>query len=253
LAWTDTCKIEACAQIDNRKKILGEVKRALRELSKESGIPISTLKRWYYKIENKPRIINDPYKPASGETCAISDLQKLIANGQKFGTIYADPPWKYSNQATRASTNNHYETMLPEEIAQLPIKELTADKAHLHLWTTNAFLFECSEILKKWEFEYKGVFVWIKPQMGIGNYWRVSHEFLILGVKGNQTFYKKNHLSWIKSDRVGHSRKPEELSQIIERVSPGPYLELFGRRTRNNWTVWGDEIERDLFNKSAFR
>ncbi len=67
------------------------------------------------------------------ETCALSDLQALIAADKKFGTIYADPPWKYSNQSTRAATDNHYETMTPAEIAEMPISQLTAEKAHLHL------------------------------------------------------------------------------------------------------------------------
>jgi N6-adenosine-specific RNA methylase IME4 len=181
---------------------------------------------------------------------AVLDLSLL--SGKKFGTIYADPPWAYSNQGTRASTNNHYDTMNIEEIANLPIKELAADKSHLHLWTTNAFLFECPKILESWGFEYKGVFVWIKPQMGIGNYWRVSHEFLILGVRGGLTFLDHSQMSWVSFPRSGHSKKPEEVASIIEKVSPGPRLELFGRRTREGWTVFGNEIKKELFNQDAF-
>lgn len=249
MAWTDSCKIEACSQIDKRKERENGVKGAIAVLSEESGIPKGTLKRWYYNIENKPRIKNDPpVKPKPGETCTISDLYKLIKSGQRFGAVYADPPWKYSNQSTRAATDEHYETMTPAEIAALPISQLTSDKTHLHLWTTNAFLFECPKILEAWGFEYKGVFVWVKPQMGIGNYWRVSHEFLVLGVKGGETFYDKSQMSWLKADRTKHSVKPDAVAEIIEKVSPGPYLEVFGRRLRPGWTVWGNEIERSLFN-----
>lgn len=97
------------------------------------------------------------------ETCAVSDLQNLIEHNKKFSTIYADPPWKYDNQATRSATDNHYDTMAVEDIALLPVSELTTDNAHLHLWTTNAFLFEAKEIVEMWGFEYKSCFVWVKP------------------------------------------------------------------------------------------
>lgn len=38
-----------------------------------------------------------------------------------------------------------------------------------------------------------------------------------------------------------HSHKPEEQYALIERVSPGPYLELFARRrplSDSDWSVW---------------
>lgn len=72
--------------------------------------------------------------------CTVADLSELARRGPKFGTIYADPPWAYGNQATRASTDNHYQTMDLEAIKSLPVASLVADNAHLHLWTTNAFL-----------------------------------------------------------------------------------------------------------------
>jgi N6-adenosine-specific RNA methylase IME4 len=177
------------------------------------------------------------------------DLSGLIRSGQRFGCIYADPPWSYGNQATRASTGNHYETMSVAAIAAVPVKDLAAEDAHLHLWTTNAFLFECPRILEAWGFTYKSVFVWCKPQMGIGNYWRVSHEFLVLGVRGDPDFSDRGLMSWAAIDRGTHSSKPEQVRLMIEKASPPPYLELFGRRAAQGWTVWGDEIERDLFNQ----
>jgi N6-adenosine-specific RNA methylase IME4 len=208
--------------------------------------------RYHKGVVGKPHKSENCHKPPGGETCAVSDLERLIATGKKYGTIYADPPWQYSNQSTRAATDNHYETLAPNQIAEIPIQSLAADRAHLHLWTTNAFLFECPKILEAWGFEYKGVFVWVKNQMGIGNYWRVSHELMVLGVRGGLRFFDNSQVSWICTDRTKHSVKPEEVAARIEKVSPGPYLELFGRRTRDNWTVWGNEIERTLFNEAAF-
>ena len=75
---------------------------------------------------------------------------------------------------------------------------------------------------------------------------------MVLGVKGGLTFQDRSQMSWLAADRTKHSTKPEEVAGIIEKVSPGPYLELFGRKTRKDWTVWGDEIERTLFNENAF-
>ncbi len=186
------------------------------------------------------------------DSCAVTDLRVLINAGKRFSCIYADPPWKYDNQATRASTDNHYVTMAVDEIAALPIQDLVNDQAHLHLWTTNAFLFECPKILEAWGFQYKGVFLWVKPQMGIGNYWRVSHEFMVLGVRGTLGFNDHSQMSWIQAERTKHSAKPERVRKIIENVSPGPYLELFGRSTADGWVTWGNEIERTLFNERAF-
>ena len=174
---------------------------------------------------------------------SISDL-----SGEKFGCIYADPPWAYSNQATRASTDNHYHTMTVDELCGMPVADLAADDAHLHLWTTNAFVFDAKQVIEAWGFEYRSMFIWVKPQMGIGNYWRVSHEILLTAVRGNaKRFNAKNLMSWGEFDRGRHSAKPEEVRAMIEQASPNPRLELFGRTEIAGWTVYGNEIERRLF------
>lgn len=182
-------------------------------------------------------------------SCTISDLGKLVQSGELFGTIYADPPWQYSNQTTRASTDNHYRTMTVEEICALPIKDLADDDSHLHLWTTNAFLFDAKRVMDAWGFEYKSVFVWVKPKMGIGNYWRVSHEFLLLGTRGRAPFADRGQMSWLRADRTEHSKKPEAIRKIVELVSPLPRLELFARRAVDGWSVWGNDVRRGMFDK----
>jgi N6-adenosine-specific RNA methylase IME4 len=180
-------------------------------------------------------------------TCTVRDLQRLIDLGRTFGTIYVDPPWRYGNQATRAATNNHYRTLTVDEIAAHPVKELAAANAHLHLWTTNAFLSESKHILESWGFTYKSVFVWVKPRMGIGNYWRVSHEFMLLGIRGDCPFLDRSQRSWLECEPQAHSAKPDAVRMAIEKVSPGPRLELFGRTITEGWTVWGDQIAKRLF------
>lgn len=173
----------------------------------------------------------------------VADLEELVREGRTFGTIYADPPWLYDNQGTRAATGNHYGGMTIEELCALPVGKLAADDAHLHLWTTNGFLFECPRIFAAWGFEFRSTFVWVKKQMGIGNYWRNSHELLLTAIRGNaKRFADKNLKSWLECGRGRHSEKPDRVAEMLEAASPGPRLELFGRRKRDGWTVWGDEV-----------
>ncbi len=180
-----------------------------------------------------------------------ADLSFLSARGLKFGTILADPPWLYGNQSTRAATSDHYGGMTVDEIAALPIAALAADNAHLHFWTTNAFLFESKRIMEAWGFEYRSCYVWVKPNIGMGNYWRVSHEFMLLGIRGSCPFQNRGLRSWDQFPRGKHSAKPDQIRALIEKASPGPRLELFGRRPAPGWIVWGNEIERTIFDDSV--
>lgn len=205
-------------------------------------------KEWTVR-ELRNELLRASAEPNDEPGCALSDLNILAKEGKKFGTIYADPPWTYSNQSTRGSTDRHYPTMSVEEIAALPVGDLAADDCHLHLWTTNNFVFEVPKILESWGFTYKSMFVWCKPQMGMGNYWRVSHELLFFAVKGNAPFRDRGLMSWGKIDRGKHSSKPEQVRAMIEKASPPPYLELFGREAVQGWAVWGNEVSKTLFCK----
>lgn len=190
-------------------------------------------------------------KPRDVASCTVADLEELVSQGTTFATIYADPPWPYGNQATRAATSNHYKTMTLEDLAALPVAELAAHNAHLHLWTTNAFLHDALHLIPKWGFEYKSCLVWVKPQMGLGNYWRLSHEFLLFGIRGQCPFLDRGQQSWVSEPRTKHSQKPEKVRKLIEKVSPAPRLELFGRRCTQGWTVWGNEIARHDLSEDA--
>jgi N6-adenosine-specific RNA methylase IME4 len=181
------------------------------------------------------------------DTCQTNRLEDLVRQGCKFRTIYADPPWHYTNAASRGAAQNHYDTMTVDAIAGLPVEQLAAQEAHLHLWTTNAFLFEAHRVIETWGFTFKSCLLWIKPQLGNGNYWRVSHEFLLLGVRGNLTFTDRTQQSWICAERTQHSAKPRIFQQLIEHVSPAPRLELFARTQSDGWTTWGNQIQRTLF------
>lgn len=184
-----------------------------------------------------------------GGPSIAANLDALIAAGSRFPTVLADPPWSYSNTASRGAAANHYKTLTVEQICAEPIRELTAQQAHLHLWTTNAFLEAAHTVIRAWGFEYKSCLVWTKPTIGMGNYWRVSHEFLLLGVRGSLRFGRNDLPSWRMAPRTRHSRKPFCFRELIEQVSPPPYLELYGREEQPNtdWTVYGNQVERRLF------
>lgn len=179
----------------------------------------------------------------------VRDLNLLRDSGHRFATVYADPPWPYSNTAARGAAENHYPTMTLDAILNEPVSSLIADAAHLHLWTTNAFLREAFDVVRAWGFRYKSCLVWVKPQIGMGNYWRVSHEFLLLGVRGSLPFHARTIRSWQLARRTVHSRKPFLFRSLIEQVSPGPYLELYGReeQPQTGWSVYGNQVERRLF------
>lgn len=174
----------------------------------------------------------------------VTDLDELVLRGLRYSTFYCDPPWQYENTASRGAASNHYAAMSIEQILSLPVSEIAAENAHLHLWTTSSFLREAFDVMDAWGFHYKSGLVWIKDKIGTGNYWRMAHEYLLLGVKGNLRFLQHHHASWLCAPRRTHSRKPGIFRHMIENVSPGPYLELFGREEipDGNWTVFGDEV-----------
>jgi N6-adenosine-specific RNA methylase IME4 len=190
-----------------------------------------------------------PTSLATGYPRATRSLHDLVTTEIKFRTIYADPPWDYDNRASRGAARNHYRTMTLDEIRAEPVGDLADQQAHLHLWTTNGFLREAIDLIGEWGFDYKSCFVWVKPELGCGNYWRVSHEFLLLGVRGNLPFADHCQRSWLEACRMEHSRKPGGIRMLIEKVSPPPYLELYGRAEipDSAWTVYGNQVERRLF------
>lgn len=187
--------------------------------------------------------------PGNSDGRVVKRLDDLLTLGCRYRTIYADPPWDYQNRASRGAARRHYPTMTLAEICAEPVAQLAADDAHLHLWTTNGFLEEAFAVMAAWGFRYKSCFVWVKPQMGAGNYWRVSHEFLLFGVRGCLPFADHCQRSWLEAPRTAHSCKPDRIRWLVEQVSPPPYLELYGRQSRPNsaWTVYGNRVDRLLF------
>jgi N6-adenosine-specific RNA methylase IME4 len=159
-----------------------------------------------------------------------------------YTTIVADPPWPYRNRASRGAAENHYRTMTLEEICELRVVNIAADDSCLYLCTTSSFLREAFVVMEAWGFSYKVELAWVKPQMGMGNYFRGAHEPVLFGVRGKLKLLRNDIASWHFAPRTRHSEKPDSFFDMIERASPGPYLELFARRQRPGWEVWGNEV-----------
>jgi N6-adenosine-specific RNA methylase IME4 len=187
----------------------------------------------------------------------------LLGNGfGKFATILADPPWRFSNRTGKMAPEHkrlgRYPTMDMLEILDLPVMELAASKCHLYLWIPNALILEGIAVMKSWGFSYKTNIVWYKVRKdggpdgrGVGFYFRNVTELVLFGVRGNLRTLApgRRQTNIIVSRKREHSRKPDELYDIIEACSPGPYLELFARQQREGWAVWGNELDLPLVGK----
>lgn len=177
------------------------------------------------------------------------ELPTPTEGGLGWGTVLADPPWEFKNQSTRASTDNHYRSMATPEICMLPVDDVVAESAHLYLWTTAAHLMEGDALVvaKAWGFRPVMPIVWAKVdergklQMGLGNYWRHCLEICLFCVRGKAPVKEHDELNLFWAPRLEHSAKPEIFYEKIERVSRGPYLEMFARRARPGWMAWGDQ------------
>lgn len=182
------------------------------------------------------------------------DTQHLVANTRSL-----DPPWQFQNRTGKMAPEHRrlyrYSTMRPEEIMGLPVPQLALPQSHLYLWVPNALVREGLEMMHRWGFTYKTNIVWYKVRKdtgpdgrGVGFYFRNVTEMILFGVRGSMRTLPpgRRQVNIIVSRKREHSRKPDELYDIIERCSPGPYLELFARYPRSNWYSWGDMLPSGL-------
>ena len=174
-----------------------------------------------------------------------------FCGGQKFKTILADPPWQFQNRTGKVAPEhkrlNRYPTMKLEEIKALPVAEVADENSHLYLWVPNALLIEGLSVMEAWGFQYKTNIVWEKIRndggpdgRGVGFYFRNVTELLLFGVRGShmRTLAPgRSQVNLIRSKKREHSRKPDEMIELIEKCSPGPYLELFARGQGEGWTL----------------
>lgn len=185
---------------------------------------------------------------------AAHDL-RAFARGRKFRTILADPPWQFQNRTGKVAPEhkrlNRYPTMDLQGICDLPVKEIAEERSHLYMWVPNALLPEGLKVMEAWGFTYKSNLVWHKIRKdggsdgrGVGFYFRNVTELILFGTRGKNVRTEapgRRQVNMIETRKREHSRKPDEQYGLIESCSTGPYLELFARGDRPNWSVWGNQ------------
>lgn len=188
---------------------------------------------------------------------------------KKYQTIVVDPPWRIK----RGPPLNGYKVVngkqvwansgLPTQDLPYPtmtigeIKDLVipADKnCHLYLWVVNAYIENAYQIIRHWGFKPSTLITWVKnPRSGLGGCYKSATEWVIFARKGKlsaKTTINKNWFNWKrlydKRGKPKHSAKPKEFFDMVENISPSPYLEMFARNTRKGWSVWGNEVKSDI-------
>jgi len=186
--------------------------------------------------------------------CTLDGLVGLSG----FRCIVADPPWpvRQPPREWKTGTANAplpYRTMTVDEIKAMPVASIAAKSAHIYVWTVNRFVRDTYDVLASWGFTPAMLLTWCKTPMGIGpgRQYASTTEFVLFGWRGPQEREPERiERNWWNWPRGRHSEKPEAFQDIVERVSPGPRIELFARRLRLGWTVWGNEVEANAEGES---
>ena len=179
---------------------------------------------------------------------------------KKFSTILADPPWKFQNSTGKMAPEHkrlyRYPSLDFPIIENMPIQQIAEERAHLYLWVPNALIKEALNVMEKWGFTYKTNIIWYKirkdggpDRRGVGFYFRNVTEIVLFGVRGKNIRTLKpgrTQENIISQRKREHSRKPDELYDIIENCSWGPFIELFSRGKQKGWTHWGNEVNKKL-------
>jgi N6-adenosine-specific RNA methylase IME4 len=183
----------------------------------------------------------------------------------KYRTIVADPPWEYPEGFAHATDRPHkqerergefvqtfsrvplpYPSLGLGQIETLPVADLADKDCRLFLWTTNRWLPAALNVVTAWGFVYRQMVVWDKrPNVNpmSGSVAPNSAEFLLVAVRGKPARSKMwaSSIVQARKARSVHSTKPDVFLDLVEQVSPGPYLEMFARRNRLGWDTWGNE------------
>ena len=164
----------------------------------------------------------------------------------KYRTLVVDPPWSYTQPLGRDGADAHYRTTGMDDIAAIPVGDWAEDNAHLYLWTTNAFMDEAFDLVRAWGFTQKTILTWVKHReeqrwLGMGYYFRNATEHVLFCVRGSLPTLRKDCSTVFYAPRGRHSAKPQAFYDMVETMSPGPYLDVFNREQRLGWDGWGFE------------
>lgn len=186
--------------------------------------------------------------------------KKLPGLGRnKYGTIMADPPWQFANRTGKIAPEHRrlrrYPTMSLDEICSMPVEAHSAERCHLYLWVPNALIREGLMVLDTWGYTFKTTLTWFKIRKdgqadgrGVGFYFRNVTETILFGVRGSMRTLApgRRQVNLLATRKREHSRKPDEIYEIVEACSPGPYLELFARAPKAGWAQFGNEVDTYL-------
>jgi N6-adenosine-specific RNA methylase IME4 len=193
----------------------------------------------------------------------VADLEALAQSGKKFGVICPDLPWRfevYSGKGKQCSAERYYDTWPLERIKAFArdfIPRLAAKNCALLLWSVWPEHPGALEAIAACGFTYKSAgFIWVKttPKAkritldGQGLHWgmgfgtRSNTEACLLATRGKPLRLAADVHQVVIAPVGAHSEKPSEVYRRIERLYPGPYLELFARQPRAGWTTWGNEL-----------
>jgi N6-adenosine-specific RNA methylase IME4 len=177
-----------------------------------------------------------------------------------FRAILVDPPWPFATWSHKGQGRNgeaHYSTMTHGELKALPVGSLAAPHCVLFIWIVQTQIPQAIRLIEAWGFKQKSIaFLWVKGsglplfpddianQMGMGKWTRAEFEQCWLATRGNPVRIDASVRQVLFERRREHSRKPDSVHERIERLVSGPYLELFARQRRRNWTVWGKEVDK---------
>jgi N6-adenosine-specific RNA methylase IME4 len=198
----------------------------------KKGGRINDIRRHYKKQEHKLKV-------------AKSKVTKVEIEGP-FDIILADPPWQYEHcEANNREIENHYESASILSISSHFKEEWLKDNCVLFLWATAPKLKEALHIMTRWGFVYRSCAIWDKEKIGLGYWWRIQHELLLVGVRGSpQATPECERVSSIfREKRTTHSTKPECVYEWIEKAFPlQSKLEMYCRKPRKGWGSWGNEV-----------
>lgn len=185
---------------------------------------------------------------------------------KQYGVILADPPWDYDISHRNGAAKKHYNTMTADQLCALPIGDMALSNSVLLLWATWPKLLEAAfPLIDAWGFKYVTGIPWVKlnkpplvdlfgelsivPAFGTGYWARGATEPLLICKRGKPQF-PVEQWAGVLCERMQHSRKPDSVYHYAESLN-GPYLELFARRPRAGWDVWGNEVESTVTLEAA--
>jgi N6-adenosine-specific RNA methylase IME4 len=166
-------------------------------------------------------------------------LRAMCGDGQRFPCIHAAPPWPGEHEREcdpKAATDE-----MARCLCELPVKDVSAERAHLYLWATQASLPQATQVLAAWGFQYASFLPCKKADAARDVSLGRGSELLLLGVRGNLPFAECVLPAWLEGRIISASDHLREFRGLIERISPPPYLDLFGNLPVSGWAVAGLE------------